>query len=154
MWLTWGQKEWKKKKTWIDLRLYRRLFILCKFDLGRVDCTCFSFIIYTHVLICRTVTWNIMDSYIVMRICETVLCTIERYSEVHEFCWWDNKNRPICDSQWDYAWSYFWNWVEWWAMDCNIPFRTVPTSMASSTVHYGSHFTSIPEPHCNTCKKS
>ena len=30
--------ENKEKKTWIDLRL-RRLFDLCKFDLGRVDCS-------------------------------------------------------------------------------------------------------------------
>ena len=32
--------EYKDKRTWIDLRLWR-LFNLCKFDLSRVDCMCY-----------------------------------------------------------------------------------------------------------------
>ena len=38
IWLMWGKKQYKiKKGTWTVLWL-RRLFNLCEFDLGRVDC--------------------------------------------------------------------------------------------------------------------
>ena len=39
--------ENKEKRTWIDLRL-RRLFDLCEFDLGRVDCILLNLIFRVH----------------------------------------------------------------------------------------------------------
>ena len=37
IWLVWGQKQYKTKRTWIEISL-RRLFDLCEFD-SRVDCS-------------------------------------------------------------------------------------------------------------------